>query len=118
MTPIRTSQHLSDGLRSPADAIARAQYRFAGAAAEIARQGAIAGNRLSASVPGAARPADEAAFSGAPTPPNPGPPGGAHPADLAQAMVDQKVAQHDLSANVRTLQAFDEMLDELTRIKR
>ena len=118
MTPIRTSQNLSEGLRIPADAIARAQHRFAGAAAEIARQGAIAGNQLSTSASQAASPAGEASFSGAPTPPNPGPPGGAYPADLAQAMVDQKVAKLDLSANVKTLQAFDEMLDELTRIKR
>jgi hypothetical protein len=70
------------------------------------------------------------------TPPNPGPPGGAVPGDLAQAMreqtrpstrpeagdplqstVDRIVASHEFSANVKTVQAFDAMLEELSRIK-
>lgn len=71
------------------------------------------------------------------TPPNPGPPGGAVPGDLAQAMmeqsrksvrpeagdlvqatVDQRLAAREFSANVKTVQAFDAMLEELTRIKK
>jgi hypothetical protein len=71
------------------------------------------------------------------TPPNPGPPGGAVPGDLAQAMreqsrksvrpeandllqatVDTRLASHEFSANVKTVQAFDAMLEELSRIKK
>ena len=71
------------------------------------------------------------------TPPNPGPPGGAVPGDLAQAMieqsrqsvlpqpsdllqatVDQRMASREFSANVKTVQAFDAMLEELSRLKR
>jgi flagellar hook protein FlgE len=37
--------------------------------------------------------------------------------DLLQASVDQRVASHEFSANVKTVQAFDAMLEELTRIK-
>lgn len=69
------------------------------------------------------------------TPPNPGPPGGANPGDLAQAMmeqrksarpqapdllqatVEQRMAGREFSANVKTVQAFDAMLEELARLK-
>lgn len=38
--------------------------------------------------------------------------------DLLQATVEQRVAAHEFSANVKTVQAFDAMLEELTRIKK
>jgi flagellar hook protein FlgE len=38
--------------------------------------------------------------------------------DLLQPTVDQLVASHEFSANVKTVQAFDAMLEELTRIKK
>lgn len=76
--------------------------------------------------------------SPAQTPPNPGPPGGAVPGDLAQAMiaqnreirtsarpsdpaqamVGQRLATQDIAANTRTVKAFDAMLEELSRPKR
>lgn len=37
--------------------------------------------------------------------------------DLAEAVVSQQLASHELSANVKTVQAFDAMLEELTRLK-
>ena len=37
--------------------------------------------------------------------------------DLAQAMVSQQSASHEIAANTKTVQAFDAMLEELTRIK-
>lgn len=67
-------------------------------------------------------------------PPNPGPPGGAVPATLTEAMaarnreaprpgpeqpssaVTEKLALRDVSATVQTVQAFDAMLHELTRL--
>lgn len=69
------------------------------------------------------------------TPPNPGPPGGAVPGDLAQAMVAhsretgaaaqsvdlvsatvaQSLAAAEIAANTKTVQAFDAMLEELSR---
>jgi hypothetical protein len=71
------------------------------------------------------------------TPPNPGPPGGAVPGDLAQAMVAQSretkaaaraadvisatvaqsLATTEIAANTKTVQAFDAMLEELSRGK-
>ena len=41
----------------------------------------------------------------------------AAPVDLAQAMVSQMGATHEIAANTKTVQAFDAMLEELTRIK-
>jgi flagellar hook protein FlgE len=38
--------------------------------------------------------------------------------DLLQATVDQRAASHEFSANVKTVQAFDAMLEELTRLKK
>jgi hypothetical protein len=99
------------GMDAATSAIKRSHDRLATAAAEVARQGAA----LSAPSPA---PATREANLPAQTPPNPGPPGGAHPADLAQAMVDEHLATHELAANVKTVQAFDQMLEELTRIGR
>jgi hypothetical protein len=91
-------------------AIRRAQDRFAVASAQIARQSAASSNP-----PGTKEKREASPL--AQTPPNPGPPGGAVPADLAEAMVNQNLAAHDLTANVKTLQAFDAMLEELSRMK-
>jgi hypothetical protein len=33
-------------------------------------------------------------------------------------MVDEKLSVHDLAANVKTVQAFDQMLEELSRLSR
>lgn len=97
------------GLDASTSAIRRAQDRFATAAAEVARQGAPSASTAQAkAVREVSRPAQ--------TPPNPGPPGGAQPGDLAEAMVAEKVATHELAANVKTVQAFDQMLGELTRL--
>jgi hypothetical protein len=38
--------------------------------------------------------------------------------DIGQAMVDQKLAAFGISANVKTVQAFDDMLRELTLMGR
>jgi hypothetical protein len=37
---------------------------------------------------------------------------------LAEAFVAQNMAVHELKANVKTVQAFSEMLEELTRLKK
>lgn len=92
-------------------AIRRAQDRFGVASADVARQGATTNELVNArESPSQKIPAQ--------TPPNPGPPGGAQPADLAQAFVAQSTAVRDLAANVKTVQAFSAMLEELTRIKK
>ncbi|MEO8178924.1 MAG: hypothetical protein ABI895_08835 [Deltaproteobacteria bacterium] len=102
---------LAVGLDTAASAIRRAQDRLATSAAEVARQGAASSVAPEAKV-------TASASLPAQTPPNPGPPGGAHPADLAQAIVDERVSVHDLTANVKTVQAFDQMLEELSRLGR
>jgi hypothetical protein len=88
----------------------------------IARQEAAQNNGASPptkAAPSASLPAQARSASlPAQTPPNPGPPGGAHPADLAQAMMDEQLATHEVAANVKTVQAFDQMLEELTRLGR
>lgn len=98
------------GLDASTSAIRRAQDRFATAAAEVARQGAApsASTAQAKAVRDVSLPAQ--------TPPNPGPPGGAQPGDLAEAMVAEKVATLELAANVKTVQAIDEMLGELSRL--
>jgi len=111
MSVILGQRPLAMGLDAATSAIRRSQDRFATAAAEVARQGAAMSTPPSAKVPAPANlPAQ--------TPPNPGPPGGAHPADLAQAMVDEQFSTHELAANVKTVQAFDQMLEELSRLGR
>lgn len=95
---------------SATQAIRTAQDRFAVASAQVARQSAT-----SSDPPGTKEKRETSPL--AQTPPNPGPPGGAEPSDLAEAMVKQNLAAHELTANVKTLQAFDAMLEELTRLK-
>ncbi len=97
------------------------------AASDIARNGASIGESSTKESQKVKPPAQ--------TPPNPGPPGGAVPGDLAQAMMEQnsatkarepdlaesmitqQLASREIAANVKTVQAFDAMLEELTRIK-
>jgi hypothetical protein len=114
MSVILGQRPLANGLDAATHAIRRAQDRFATGAAEIARQGAI----LSNSGPTETAKAVREPNLPAQTPPNPGPPGGAHPADLAQAIVAERLASHDVAMNVKTVQAFDAMLEELTRLKK
>jgi hypothetical protein len=40
------------------------------------------------------------------------------PVDLAQATFAQQSASNEIAANVKTVQAFDAMLEELSRIKK
>jgi hypothetical protein len=111
MSAIYATRPLGTGLDTAVQAISRAQDRFSGASAQIAREG------VSRSEPSGARETQKPKPL-AQTPPNPGPPGGARPADLAEAMVNQNMAVHDLAANVKVVQAFDAMLAELSRIKK
>ena len=113
MSVILGQRPLANGLDAATHAIRRAQDRFATGAAEVARQGAI----LSSSRPETAKAVREPSLP-AQTPPNPGPPGGAQPGDLAQAIVAEKLASHEVAMNVKTVQAFDEMLEALTRLKK
>ena len=39
------------------------------------------------------------------------------PTDPTQSMVAQKLASQDIAANTKTVQAFDAMLEELSRLK-
>lgn len=110
MSVIQGSRPLANGIDTATSAIRRAQDRFGVAAADVARQGASLSAKVSAENTTNIKPPAQ-------TPPNPGPPGGAQPADLAQAFVAQNVAANDLAANVKTVQAFSEMLEELTRLK-
>lgn len=110
MSVIQGPRPLATGIDTAYAAIRRAQDRFGVAAAQIARQGASVSEPVNAQSPANTKPPAQ-------TPPNPGPPGGAQPADLAQAFVAQNVAANDLAANVKTVQAFSEMLEELTRLK-
>ena len=41
-----------------------------------------------------------------------------NPPTMAEAMVDQTLAQHERSANLETLQGFDQTLDEGVAIQR
>jgi hypothetical protein len=113
MSVILGQRPIANGLAAATQAIRRAQDRFATGAAEVARQGAL----LSSSRPETAKAVREPTLP-AQTPPNPGPPGGAQPGDLAQAIVAEKLASHEVTMNVKTVQAFDEMLEALTRLKK
>jgi hypothetical protein len=129
MSVIHAQRPLATGIDTAVQALKKAQDRLGVAAANIARSGAAiseSSTREGAKI----RPPAQ-------TPPNPGPPGGAVPGDLAQAMmaqhgsaqpelaepdlveamVSQQLAGHEFSANVKTVQAFDAMLEELTRLK-
>jgi hypothetical protein len=125
MSVIHAQRPLATGIDTAVQALKKAQDRLGGAALEIARQGTSSEASTTKEAP---RPKSPAV-----TPPNPGPPGGANPADLAQimvarassppppdllnAMVTQRIATTEVAANVKTVQAFDAMLDELPRMK-
>ena len=83
-------------MASAVSGLRAAQDQFAGAAAQIAQQGA-AGEHARASQNEAGHAADS---------------------DLAGALVDQRLAAHGVSVNVKVLQAFDDMLSETLQIKR
>jgi len=42
---------------------------------------------------------------------------GRPPSDLLRATIEQKTAKHEATADVKTVQAFDAMLEELSRLK-
>jgi hypothetical protein len=125
MSVIHAQRPLATGIDTALQAIKRAQDRFGAAAVDVARQGA---SSEASSAKEAPKPKSPAV-----TPPNPGPPGGANPADLAEimvarasspppadlvdSMITQKLAGAEVAANVKTVQAFDAMLDELPRMK-
>jgi hypothetical protein len=108
MSPIYGQRPLASGMEMAVQAIRKSQDRFASASDAVTRQGAALSEP--STKPTQSKPPAQ-------TPPNPGPPGGAQPADLAQAMVDQNMASHELAANVKTVQAFDAMLEELSRLQ-
>jgi hypothetical protein len=129
MSVINAPRPLATGIDTAVLAMKKAQDRLGVAADDVSRQSATISESNTKEGQRPKLPAQ--------TPPNPGPPGGAVPGDLAQAMreqtrksarppaedllqatVDQRLASHDFSANVKTVQAFDAMLEELTRIKR
>lgn len=129
MSVINAPRPLATGIDTAVLAMKKAQDRLGVAANDVSRQAAAISESSTREGQQSKLPAQ--------TPPNPGPPGGAVPGDLAQAMmeqsrksvrpqagdllqstVDQRVASHEFSANVKTVQAFDAMLEELTRIKK
>jgi len=129
MSVINAPRPLATGIDTAVLAMKKAQDRLGVAANDVSRQAAAISESSTKEGQQSKLPAQ--------TPPNPGPPGGAVPGDLAQAMmeqsrksvrpqagdllqstVDQRVASHEFSANVKTVQAFDAMLEELTRIKK
>lgn len=129
MSVINAPRPLATGIDTAVLAMKKAQDRLGVAADEVSRQTATISESSTKEGQRPKLPAQ--------TPPNPGPPGGAVPGDLAQAMmeqsrksvrpqagdllqatIDQRTAGHEFSANVKTVQAFDAMLEELTRMKK
>jgi len=120
---------LATGIDTAVLALKKGQDRLGVAASDVARQGATTSESSTKE--------GQKTKTAAQTPPNPGPPGGAVPGDLAQAMIAQNrenkadtrsvdlasatVAQigatQDIAANTKTVQAFDAMLEELARTK-
>jgi hypothetical protein len=129
MSVINAPRPLATGIDTAVLAMKKAQDRLGVAAYDVSRQSATIGESSTKEGQQSKLPAQ--------TPPNPGPPGGAVPGDLAQAMreqsrksvrpqaddllqatVDTRLASQEFSANVKTVQAFDAMLEELSRLKR
>lgn len=129
MSVIHATRPLATGIDTAVLAMKKAQDRLAVAAHDVSRQSAAIGESATREGQSPKLPAQ--------TPPNPGPPGGAVPGDLAQAMMEQRLesarppsgdllqatvaritASHEFSANVKTVQAFDAMLEELSRLER
>jgi hypothetical protein len=128
MSVINAPRPLATGIDTALLGLRKAQDRLGVAAFYVARQEAVTGESSTKEGQKNKPPAQ--------TPPNPGPPGGADPGDLAQmiaqsrvskpsvrptdpteAMVAQKLASQDIAANTKTVQAFDAMLEELSRLK-
>jgi hypothetical protein len=126
MSVISAPRPLATGIDTAVQALKKAQDRFGAAADEITRQAGASETLSTKEGPKPRLPAQ--------TPPNPGPPGGAVPGDLAQAMmaqqavnakpsdllkstIDLKTAKHEATADVKTVQAFDAMLEELSLMK-
>jgi hypothetical protein len=130
MSVINAPRPLATGIDTAILGLRKAQDRLGVAAFYVARQEAVVSESSTKEGQKNKPPAQ--------TPPNPGPPGGAVPGDLAQAMiaqsrvnkasvrptdpteamVTQKLASQDIAANTKTVQAFDAMLEELSRLKR
>jgi hypothetical protein len=131
MSVIHAQRPLATGIDTAVLTLKKAQDRLGVAAFEVARQGASLGESST-------RESQKPKPPGM-TPPNPGPPGGAVPGDLAQAMAAQnqaarspsappidlaqatfaqQSASNEIAANVKTVQAFDAMLEELSRMKK
>ncbi len=132
MSVIHAQRPLATGIDTAVLALKKGQDRLGVAALEVARQGASLGE---SSARESQKPKPFAQ-----TPPNPGPPGGAVPGDLAQVMAAQnqasqarpsappvelaqatfaqQSASNEIAANVKTVQAFDAMLEELSRMKK
>jgi hypothetical protein len=127
MSVIHAQRPLATGIDTAVLALKKAQDRLGVAASDIARAGATTSESTTKEGVRIKPPTQ--------TPPNPGPPGGAVPGDLAQVMMEQnnptrprevdlaeavvssQLASHEIAANVKTVQAFDAMLEELTRLK-
>jgi hypothetical protein len=129
MSVINAPRPLGTGIDTAILGLRKAQDRLGVAAFDIARQEAATSESSTKEGQKNKTPAQ--------TPPNPGPPGGAVPGDLAQAMIAQRreirassrpldptqalvaqsVATQDIAANTKTVQAFDAMLEELSRLK-
>ena len=129
MSVINAQRPLATGIDTAVLALKKGQDRLGVAASDVARQGAGIGESSTKEGQKPKLPAQ--------TPPNPGPPGGAVPGDLAQAMVAQNretrasarssdllsatlaqsLSTKEIAANTKTVQAFDAMLEELSRSK-
>jgi hypothetical protein len=126
MSVISAPRPLATGIDTAVQALRKAQDRLGAAAEDITRQATVSEPLDTKEGQRPRLPAQ--------TPPNPGPPGGAVPGDLAQAMmaqqartgrpgdlvqatIEQKIAKLETTANVKTVQAFDAMLEELERMK-
>jgi hypothetical protein len=129
MSVINAQRPLATGIDTAVLALKKGQDRLGVAAFDFSRQGATISESSTKE--------GQKPKTAAQTPPNPGPPGGAVPGDLAQAMiaqqretivdarsvdllqamVAQKGATKEIGANTKTVQAFDAMLEELSRTK-
>lgn len=125
MSRISSNSSLGNGMRAAGYALRSAQKKFETASADVSRSTSVSREQQSTqSAPRVSETAQASRASRAAvrtdvgSPPNPGPPGGSNPADLTELMLSQDQAGREIKANVKTLQAFDQMLEEVTRLKR
>ena len=122
MSVISAPRPLVTGIDTAVQALRKAQDRFGAAAEDVARQATVSEPLDTKDGPKTRLPAQ--------TPPNPGPPGdlaqammaqqsmnGRPPDDLLRATIEQKTIKQETTADVKTVQAFDAMLEELSRLK-